>query len=156
VSGMWIAILVSLALLASTALLHYEVLLNVSRLTPHLSIPIRSRILVVIAAVFTAHIVEVCIYAVAFYLLRDHFGLGTLEGDLEGGALDFFYFSVTTYTTLGVGDLSPTGAIRLVAGVEALNGFVLIGWSASFTYLAMQDAWEEHGGAKRREAPQEG
>ena len=73
-SGMWIAILVSLALLASTALLHYEVLLNVSRLTPHLSIPIRSRILVVIAAVFTAHIVEVCIYAVAFYLLRDHFG----------------------------------------------------------------------------------
>jgi hypothetical protein len=152
VSGMWIAILVSLALLASTALLHYEVLLNVSRLTPHLSIPIRSRILVVIAAVFTAHIVEVCIYAVAFYLLRDHFGLGTLEGDLEGGALDFFYFSVTTYTTLGVGDLSPTGAIRLVAGVEALNGFVLIGWSASFTYLAMQDGWEEHGGATRREA----
>ena len=26
-------------------------------------------------------------------------------------------------------------------GVEALNGLVLIGWSASFTYLTMEDLW---------------
>lgn len=28
-----------------------------------------------------------------------------------------------------------------VAGTEALTGFVLIGWSASFTYLEMEKFW---------------
>ena len=31
------------------------------------------------------------------------------------------------------------------AGVEALNGLLLIGWSASFTYLAMERYWPMHG-----------
>jgi len=29
--------------------------------------------------------------------------------------------------------------MRLIAGAESLNGLVLIGWSASFTYLTMED-----------------
>jgi hypothetical protein len=32
--------------------------------------------------------------------------------------------------------------MRLIAGVESLNGLVLIGWSASFTYLEMARFWE--------------
>ena len=43
---------------------------------------------------------------------------------------------------LSAGDLFPTGAIRLIAAVEALNEFVLIGWSASFTHLSMQKSWD--------------
>jgi hypothetical protein len=35
--------------------------------------------------------------------------------------------------------------MRLIAGVESLDGLVLIGWSASFTYLAMEEYW----GSKR-------
>jgi hypothetical protein len=31
--------------------------------------------------------------------------------------------------------------LRLLAGAEALNGLVLIGWSASFTYIAMERFW---------------
>jgi hypothetical protein len=31
--------------------------------------------------------------------------------------------------------------MRLITGIEALNGLLLIGWSASFTYLAMQKFW---------------
>jgi hypothetical protein len=67
--------------------------------------------------------------------------VGSLAGHLEGGTLDFFYFSIATYTTLGIGDLHPSGAMRLVAGIESLNGLVLIGWSASFTYLTMEEFW---------------
>ncbi len=70
-------------------------------------------------------------------------GLGRIDGEIEGGGLDFFYFSITTYTTLGVGDLHPRGPLRLIAGVESLNGLVLIGWSASFTYLEMARFWED-------------
>ncbi|MHB2205292.1 hypothetical protein [Methylobacterium sp. CM6257] len=37
---------------------------------------------------------------------------------------------------------------RLLAGVEALNGLLLIGWSASFTYLAMERYRPLHGKAR--------
>jgi hypothetical protein len=62
---------------------------------------------------------------------------------LEGGPIDYFYLSITTFTTLGIGDVHPRGALRTIAGVESLNGLVLIGWSASFTYLSMEQFWEE-------------
>ena len=37
--------------------------------------------------------------------------------------------------------LYPTEAIRLLSGVEALNGLVMVGWTASFTYLTMERFW---------------
>ncbi len=55
-----------------------------------------------------------------------HFRMGGLGGHLEGDLLDFFYFSMATYTTLGIGDLHPSGVMRVVAGVESLNGLVLL------------------------------
>jgi hypothetical protein len=45
------------------------------------------------------------------------------------------------YTSLGFGDFTPVGPIRLLAGAEALNGLLLIGWSASFTYISMEKFW---------------
>ena len=57
------------------------------------------------------------------------------------GFLDAIYLSATTFTTLGFGDLAPVGPIRFLAGTEALTGFVLITWSASFTYLEMERFW---------------
>jgi hypothetical protein len=32
--------------------------------------------------------------------------------------------------------------VRFLAGMEALSGFVLITWSASFTFLEMQRYWD--------------
>ena len=56
---------------------------------------------------------------------------------------DAIYLSATTYTTLGIGDLAPVGAVRLVSGMEALTGFLMITWSASFTYLEMSRLWTD-------------
>ena len=33
----------------------------------------------------------------------------------------------------------------MLAGMEALNGLLLIGWSASYTYIAMERFWGDHG-----------
>jgi len=52
------------------------------------------------------------------------------------------YFSAETYTSLGFGDVVPDGPLRLLAGAEALNGLLLIGWSASFLYLEMERWWQ--------------
>jgi len=45
------------------------------------------------------------------------------------------------FTTVGFGDLVPTGAIRVLSAAEGLAGLAMITWSASFTFLAMQRLW---------------
>jgi hypothetical protein len=140
----WLVTAASLIVVVVTVLIHYELLSILDRMTPTLSIPVRSRMLLVIAAVLAAHLVEISLYAGAFFIMQHHLGLGSIEGAMDGSALDFFYFSVTTYTTLGIGDLSPRGPLRILSGLESLTGLVLIGWSASFTYIAMQKLWEHH------------
>jgi hypothetical protein len=136
-----VSILVALVLVTATVLLHYELLQFAAGLPERLTFPTRSRILVVIAVVLAAHVIEAALYAFAYYVMQTYLDLGKLAGHLEGDFLDFFYFSIATYTTLGIGDLHPAGVMRVVAGIEALNGLVLIGWSASFTYLTMEDLW---------------
>jgi hypothetical protein len=139
-----LAIVFAIALVVATVTVHYEVLRGISFLIPQASTRPRSLMLFVITGVLAAHLIEVSLYAVAYYLMHVHFSLGTIGGEFGGSGLDFFYFSITCYTTLGVGDLFPHGPLRLVAGIEALNGFVLIGWSASFTYLSMGRFWDQH------------
>jgi len=65
------------------------------------------------------------------------------------------YFSAETYTSLGYGDVVPTGPLRTLAGVEALNGLLLIGWSASFTYVAMQRFWGDARAPRKQEEEKE-
>jgi hypothetical protein len=139
-----IAMLLGFALILATIAIHYEALRGISGLIPRLRVPPRARILVIISGVFAAHILEIALYAVVFAAMQDRFGLGHIAGILENNPLDFFYLSLTSYTTLGVGDVYPAGPLRLVSAIEALNGLVLIGWSASFTYLAMEKFWEAH------------
>jgi hypothetical protein len=133
--------LIALLLATATVLLHYELLQFAATLPSRLTFPTRPRMLVVIGIVLAAHTLEAALYALAYYLMQTHLQLGSLDGHVEGGMLDFVYFSIATYTTLGIGDLHPSGGMRIVAGIESLNGLVLIGWSASFTYLTMEEFW---------------
>jgi hypothetical protein len=40
----------------------------------------------------------------------------------------------------------PGGPLRLMTAVEALHGLLMIGWTASFAYVAMERFWEERAG----------
>ena len=55
--------------------------------------------------------------------------------------LDCAYFSFTTFTTLGYGDIEAVGQLRHLTGIEVLAGLMLITWSASFLFLEMQRYW---------------
>lgn len=133
--------LISALLISATVLIHYETLSATGRLLPRLPIRPRQRVLVVIAACFVAHLSEIILYALVFAALHNTGGLGRIDGEFAASGLDFFYFSITNFTTLGIGDVYPHGPLRILAGIEALNGFLLITWSASFTYLMMQRYW---------------
>lgn len=144
------ALAIALVTVGMCVLVHYEALRLTSLLIPSMSIPPRPKVLVVIAAVFAAHLVEVTIFSLAYYGMHQFPELGEISGHFSASAVDFFYFSITSFTTLGIGDLFPHGAYRIVVGFESLTGFGLIGWSVSFTYLVMQEFWSQHPPRKPR------
>lgn len=122
---------------------HYEVMSLSFRLIPRFVHVRRVRIVMLILAMSMAHGIEVWIFGLTYWGLDFWPELGRLGGDLNEGALDFVYFSVTTYTTLGFGDMVPVGPIRILCGSEALLGLILITWTASGAFLEMQRDWGE-------------
>lgn len=136
---------ISIALVVICVLLHYEVLRKLSDWLDRLQQLHRTRVLVLILGLLATHIFEIWIYAVGYGVLDGVEGFGgivkTASHALPNDWLDDVYFSFVTYTTVGYGDLVPVGPIRFIAVTEALNGFVLLGWSASFTFLEMQRFW---------------
>jgi len=142
------SVLASTFLLLAVVLIHYEALRYTSQWLPRLTMPPRQRILVVLMIAFVAHAVEVLLYAVMYYVLGHYYGIGGLRGALDHRFVDYLYFSASTYSSLGFGDIYPIGELRLMAGIETIAGLMLIGWSASFTYLTMQKFWDLHGPRK--------
>lgn len=134
-----------IVLLVLTTVLHYEILGMLSAGLPALQMPARAKLIVVILGTFLAHAAEIFLYAIAFYVLARYLGAGTL-GDASRSSFTLsMYFSAETYTSLGYGDVVPGGDLRMLAGMEALNGLLLIGWSASYTYIAMERFWRNDG-----------
>jgi hypothetical protein len=136
-----IAAATCLFLLVATTFIHYEVLRLLTAGLPALHIRPRLQLVFVIVGAFGAHFIEILLYGVAYWLLASQFDIGGMG---QPGPLPFtrcLYFSAETYTTLGYGDVLPHGDLRLLAGLEALNGMLLIGWTASYTFLSMERFW---------------
>ncbi len=115
----------SVALVLACVFIHYEVLRFTSGLIGRLTIPPRPRVLVVMAAVFLAHTLEIWLYAIAYYLLAEYLGIGGLAGTLEHRFNDYLYFSTSTYSSLGYGDIFPVGGLRMMAGIETVDRTVV-------------------------------
>lgn len=97
--------------------------------------------LLILLSAFSAHLVEIILYAIVLYLYIDIFNIGHLSGSFDRDLVAYFYFSTVSFTSLGLGDIWPHGPVRIITGIEALNGLILIAWSASYTYLLMQKYW---------------
>jgi hypothetical protein len=138
---MFIVIFSCVMVIALTTLIHFEILSCLNTRLPALSIPSRSKLLVVIFAAFMAHALEIALYGFVLFGLIHFTGMGSLSGIGSSSLENCLYFSAETFSSLGFGDLIPNGPIRLLAGTEALNGLLLIGWSASYAYLAMERFW---------------
>jgi hypothetical protein len=142
---MEIAAATCLFLLVATTFIHYEVLRLLTVGLPALHIRPRLQLIFVIVGAFGAHFIEILLYGAAYWLLASQLDIGSMG---QTGLLPFsrcLYFSAETYTTLGYGDVLPHGDLRLLAGLEALNGMLLIGWTASYTFLAMARFWDDGG-----------
>ncbi|WOO42445.1 potassium channel family protein [Rubellicoccus peritrichatus] len=81
------------------------------------------------------HLVEVMLWAMVFLWLPDVTEVQTFE--------EAFYFSLITFTTVGYGDITLGTNWRVLGGVEAINGVVLIGWTTAFLFGVVQRTWKE-------------
>jgi hypothetical protein len=144
---------VNLAVVLATAcavmlsvLIHYEGLQFFSALQAsrrEASRTGRRTVLYVVFWLLCLHIAEIWTFGMAYHFLLQWPETGRIIGLPSTHLFDHIYFSATVFTTVGFGDLSPTGPIRFMAGTEGLTGFLLIGWSASFTYLEMETLWRK-------------
>lgn len=76
---------------------------------------------VVVLSLFGLHAIQIFMYALVYLLLGE---FQTLEAAL--------YFSTSTFTTVGFGDIFLSEEWRLFSAIESANGFLLIGWSTAF------------------------
>jgi hypothetical protein len=53
-----------------------------------------------------------------------------------------WYFSMVTFTSLGYGELTLSGEWRLLSGIEAINGIMLIGWSTAMMFSLIQQIFK--------------
>lgn len=139
--GNWVVVLAAVVITSLCVGLHYEVLNLCNRFLSKLSHLRRRRVLLLMFIILLTHVAEIWLFGVGYLTLVRYADLGALMGLPTTELPDFVYFSAVTYATVGFGDVVPVGAIRFLAGMESLTGFVMITWSASYTFLEMQRDW---------------
>ncbi|MEO1487957.1 MAG: potassium channel family protein [Pseudomonadota bacterium] len=140
------ALVCSALLIAATIVIHYEILRFVTPGATNLHVRPRGRLWMMLGGAMLSHLSHIALYAAAYIVLEFIFEVGAIEGPDSGTFNDALYFSIVCYTTLGFGDIYPSGELRLLSGIEALNGLVMVTWTASMTYLHMERFWQRKAG----------
>ena len=97
----------------------------------HWEIPL---MVITVLGVFMAHVIQIWLWALLFYYLEPE----TLP-DLESA----LYFSTSSFTTVGFGDVFLDKDWRLLSSFEAANGFLLFGWSTAFIFEVIYKLYRE-------------
>jgi hypothetical protein len=120
-------------LIAVTVLIHVLGLISISRSAGSLarrfdllrSLHRIGLMVGVVLGLFAVATVEIWLWAFCFWAV--------------GVAPDFdtsLYLSTITYSTVGFGDVVPAPSWRLLAALEGVTGFLMIGWSTAFLVTA--------------------
>ncbi len=112
------------------------------RLRPHES-RMRQAVLIifVVFGIFALVTIHIWLYAALYRVLGE---VPNFESAL--------YFSTTTFTAVGYGDILLSPRWRLVAAIEAANGLILLAWSTAFLLsVTSRLRMLEHDWLERRE-----
>ncbi len=141
-----LAIAITFTVVIAVVMLHYQTIHALGHLVDRRRLTQRWRFITIILGLLLAHVAEIWVFGVAAWVMVSFLDLGsivTVGSPPVEGLLDYIYLSTTSFTTVGFGDLAPTGEVRFLFGSESLVGLVLITWSASFTYLEMSRYWRD-------------
>lgn len=133
----------TLVTIALCVLLHYEALQWLSGHLRKLAGHRRRRVLVGVYALLVLHLLEIVLFGVVIHLLLFVPGAGRMVGGEGHLLMEAIYLSASSYSTVGFGDVTAEGPLRFLVGTESVTGLLLIGWSASFTYIEMEAFWRQ-------------
>jgi hypothetical protein len=98
----------------------------------------------VVLALLVLHLMEVALWA-SYFHQKDCFP------DLRTAV----YFSLITYSTVGYGDIVLSERYRLLGGIEALTGVLMLSWSTAMLIASVQrvysqfmERWDPKSGAE--------
>lgn len=90
----------------------------------HFSLPVMFWILIrVVYGLLLLHLLQIIVWATCY--------------QWSGCFPDFptsFYYSATSYSTAGYGDVNPPGNWRILGAVEAVTGILMFGWSTGVLF----------------------
>jgi hypothetical protein len=78
-----------------------------------------------VLGLFFLHTIEIWLWAAVFVTV------GAVSG-FENA----LYYSISTFSTVGDGDIMPAHEWRIFASLEGIDGFILIGWSIAYLISA--------------------
>jgi len=81
------------------------------------------------------HAIHSLVWAFSYYLIPE-------TASQFSSFSESAYFSLVTFTTLGYGDISLSSNWRLLSGLEAINGIMLIGWSTAMMFALIQNIYK--------------
>ncbi len=135
---MLIQLTIGACLIVTTVLIHAVCLEFILKglIAIKIEIQVRWRVVtfaLMILCIFAAHVIQIWVWAI-FYIFVE--GISTLEAAL--------YFSTSSFTTVGYGDVVLSEEWRLLSSVEATNGMILFGWSTAFIFAIVLRIYEHH------------
>ncbi|WP_027949270.1 potassium channel family protein [Haliea salexigens] len=133
---LWQVVIAFGALLLAGAC-HFAILSKSHRYLVKSQMPEIARFLVMLSAATVGQMLSAAWFAVSFRISSEA-GLGGFEIEGQISWMDTYYFSLVNLTTLGLGDIVPTGHLKFLAGIEAMTGFLLISCSASHIFMIMK------------------
>lgn len=93
----------------------------------HFSLPAMFWILIrVVYGLLLLHLLQILVWAACY--------------QLSGCFPDFatsFYYSATSYSTAGYGDVVPPGEWRILGAIEAVTGVLMFGWSTGVLFAVV-------------------
>ena len=93
----------------------------------HFSLPAMFWILIrVVYGLLVLHLLQILVWAACY--------------QWSGCFPDFytsFYYSATSYSTVGYGDVVPPGNWRILGAVEAVTGILMFGWSTGVLFTVV-------------------
>ena len=127
---MWFNLGVGSLMICGTIFIHVTGLLALSRATAMADVNKGrlTRVLLLTAVVFGLFAtvgLEIWLWAFTYWTLR-------VAENFEAA----LYLSTTTFSTVGYGDIVPAANWRLLAALEGVTGFLIIGWSTAYLVTA--------------------
>jgi len=130
------ALIIGVILFVLSLYLHLTMLRGAKRISPPEGDPHHLRLIGGSVLVLISHLLIAGIFAGGFGL-AESLGLGGFEKEPTDGWMDYYYFALITVSTVGLGDIYPTGHLRAITGIAAITGFLMISCTAQYVYKTM-------------------